>query len=206
MNRPALLCDIGNVLVSFDFTVAAQRCAEFCPHPPGALLSRLDGIKEPYERGELSDADFIHLASRALEFKGSPESLVKIWCDIFEENRAMKSTLTQFAASSDRLFLLSNTNGLHKDYLFDQFPIFQLFKSGIYSYSAKCAKPDRQIFEMAIQHCDLEPEQTLYVDDLEANLVTARAMGFQTHLYSLKNHTAFELVLEEWKASVGLSS
>ena len=56
MSQPAILSDIGNVLVSFDFTLAARRAAEHCPHPPEHLLTRLDSIKLPYENGEMDDA------------------------------------------------------------------------------------------------------------------------------------------------------
>jgi putative hydrolase of the HAD superfamily len=164
----------------------------------------LDGIKQPYEKGDLDDVEFVARAVEALEFRGSKEEFVQIWCEIFEENHAMKASLAGCTSSSERLFLLSNTSGLHKDYLFEQYSIFQFFRGGVYSYSAKCAKPDRQIFEMAIKQFDLHPEVTLYVDDLEANLVTARALGFQTHLYRLNDHSAFESTLEKWKASVGM--
>lgn len=206
MKQPALLCDIGNVLVSFDFGLAATRCARFCDQPSHALLSCLDGIKQPYERGDIDDAEFVVRAIEALGFSGTQEEFATIWCEIFEENHAMKASLAGFSSYSERLFLLSNTSGLHKDYLFESYDVFRLFRGGIYSYSAKCAKPERQIFEIAIQQFDLHPEATLYVDDLEANLVTAKELGFQTHLYCLNNHSAFEVALDEWKVSVGLSS
>ena len=70
MSQPAILSDIGNVLVAFDFTIAARRCAEFSPFPPEKLLTRLDPIKVPYENGDMDDATFVSEATKLLEFQG----------------------------------------------------------------------------------------------------------------------------------------
>lgn len=204
MPAAALLSDIGNVLVSFDFRIAAERCAEFCPFPPEALFSRLDGIKQPYESGALDDDEFLAQAAAALKFSGTRARLAEIWCEIFQENTAMESTLAGLRGAVP-LYLLSNTNGLHKEHLFRTCPVLRHFQGGVYSYSARCAKPERRIFEMAVDELSLEPARTLYVDDLEPNLETAAAMGFQTHLYHLDDHPAFERALADWKTREGLA-
>jgi len=197
MSEPVILCDIGNVLVAFDFTVAARRCAEHCPFPADQLFHRLDMIKGPYEGGEMDDAAFVQEAMTALEFQGSCAEFQKIWCEIFTENKAMQGTLTALSGKLP-MFLLSNTSGLHKDYLFETYSIFRLFQGGVYSYSARCSKPGSRIFELTAQQLKLDPQKTLYIDDLEANVATARELGFKTHLYDLKDHQSFERDLQAW--------
>jgi putative hydrolase of the HAD superfamily len=203
MIGPALLSDIGNVLVSFDFSIAAERCARHCPYPASALFNKLDNIKLPYENGEISDDVFVSKAIRALEFQGSQEQFIEIWCEIFQENMQMENTLARFHGTLP-MFLLSNTSGLHKRHLFASYSIFRHFQDGIYSYSAGCSKPGKQIFEVAINSLGLDPCNTFYVDDLEANLETAMNMGFHTHLYQMGDHAAFEQGFAAWLLSRGV--
>jgi FMN phosphatase YigB (HAD superfamily) len=197
MSSPAILSDIGNVLVAFDFKIAAQRCAAVCPFAPEQLFTRLDSIKLPYENGDMDDATFVSEAMRLLEFRGDAALFQQIWCEIFTENEAMDRTLAAWAGRFP-MYLLSNTSGLHKDYLLGTFGIFSHFQSGVYSYSAKCSKPDAVIFEKTAAELDLDPGQTFYIDDLEANIATARRLGFQTHLYRMDDHAALERELEAW--------
>ncbi|MEQ1750553.1 MAG: HAD-IA family hydrolase [Prosthecobacter sp.] len=199
-----ILSDIGNVLVAFDFTVAAQRCAERSPFPAEALLHRLDGIKLPYEDGAMDDVAFVREAMAALEFSGTAAEFEQIWCEIFTENAAMATTLSSLSGKLP-MHLLSNTSGLHKNYLLRTFGIFSHFQDGVYSYSARCSKPGEEIFHHTIAKLDLDPAQTFYIDDLPANIATAERLGFRTHLYDLNNHPALEQALNDWLAEVGLS-
>ena len=199
MSQPAILSDIGNVLVSFDFTIAARRAAEVCPYPAEKLLTRLDSIKLPYENGDMDDATFIREAMRLLEFGGDEALFRQIWCEIFAENAAMERSLASLNGKWP-LHLLSNTSGLHKDYLLGTFGIFRHFESGVYSYSAKCSKPDASIFHVTIKELGLDPRQTFYIDDLEANIATARELGFHAHHYQMADHQAFEQDLACWLA------
>ncbi len=51
------------------------------------------------------------------------------------------------------------------------------------------------MYEQAIERFGLVPGETLYIDDLPANIETGKAMGFQTHQYDLNNHAAFLAVI-----------
>lgn len=201
MSRPAILSDIGNVLVSFDFRIAARRAAEHCPYPAEQLMSRLDSIKLPYENGDMDDDTFVREAIGLLGFQGGEGLFRQIWCEIFEPNHVMDATLAK-AAGRLPMFLLSNTSGLHKEHLLGSFDIFRHFQGGVYSYSAKCSKPDASIFRVAVDELDLDPSSTFFIDDLAANIATAHELGFQCHQYRLGEHEALEQQLNSWLSSV----
>jgi glucose-1-phosphatase len=193
----ALLSDIGNVLVSFDFCPAAARFAERCPFSTDEVLRVLDPLKVPLESGGLMGDEFVRRGMETIHFDGSPAEFTTIWCDIFQTNTAMEHTLTSLPADLPR-YLLSNTSDLHKEYLFREFPIFSHFSDGVYSYLARSMKPDEAIFRTAIDSLGLVPEETLFVDDLEPNIATAQQLGFVTHHYDLNTHHAFEATLQSW--------
>lgn len=203
MPGPVLLSDIGNVLTFFDFSIAAQRVSERCPFPPEALSERLEDIKGPFENGDMDDATFVRAAIQALEFEGTAADFEAIWCDIFTENEAMKHSLAPLVGKVP-MKLLSNTSGLHKDHLLRSFDIFRPFSGGVYSYSAKCSKPGEKIFQVTIRELDLDPAQTFYIDDLEANIATAHKLGFQTHHYHASRHAQLEADLATWARNSGV--
>ncbi len=202
---PALLFDIGNVLVSFDFSIAAARLAQHTSLTPSQIIEAIAPMKDPLESGRLSDADFVAQSMAAIQFRGSAEEFSHIWCDIFALNEPMARTLA--ALPSDiPAYLLSNTSGLHQRHLFATFPIFTCFQGGVYSHEARCMKPDESIFHIAAEQLALNPEETFYIDDLVANIETGRRLGFVSHLYDLKDHTALDVALTQWLSNTSHSS
>ena len=51
---------------------------------------------------------------------------------------------------------------------------------------------------------DLDPARTFYIDDLEANIATAKRLGFRTFHYSFVKHPQLEAELNEWLAAQGI--
>jgi len=203
MSRPVLLSDVGKVLIDFDFSVAARRLADRCPHPAETVLTLFDGIKLPYEDGRMDDKSFVEQALALTGFNGTAPEFEAIWCEIFTQNEPMKATLEALAGRLP-MYLLSNTSGLHKDFFLRTFPIFKPFKSGVYSYSARCSKPGEEIFRKTIAELDLDPARTFYIDDLTANIATAARLGFQTFHYSFAKHRGLQQELEAWLSAQGI--
>lgn len=195
----ALLFDIGNVLVRFDFTLAAQRFAAQSEATTEQVLSLLSPFKDDLESGRISDDDFIAQSMARIGFRGPREEFIRIWSDIFTENAPMTSVVEQLAAEHP-LYLLSNTSGLHKEWLFANFPVFRHFKGGIFSHEARSMKPHEPIFHAAVESFGLDPASTLYIDDLADNIATGRRLGLVTHHYHPDEHPTFESALQAWRA------
>lgn len=197
MPSPALLFDIGNVLVRFDFTAAAQRFAAQSESTAEEVLALLSPFKDDLESGRISDDDFIAQSISKIGFRGARHEFVSIWSDIFTENTPMIEAVAQLAVTHS-LYLLSNTSGLHKDWLFEKYDVFRHFAGGIYSHEAGAMKPHDSIFEAAVKTFGLDPVRTLYIDDLPDNIATGKRLGFVSHLYHPDKHADFELALKDW--------
>lgn len=203
MPGPALLCDIGNVLVSFDFTEAAERFASRSRLTRDEVLSALDPLKVPLESGQLGGDEFVRRGMELIGFGGSPGEFRHIWCDIFGPNPAMEQTIARLAPRLP-LFLLSNTSDLHKDHLLSEFSIFSHFSGGVFSHLARSMKPDEAIFRIAIEQLDLDPALTFYLDDLAPNIATARRLGFRCHHYHSARHEEAVTALDAWLTATPL--
>ena len=152
-------------------------------------------MKLHYEDGQLSRAGFLERVFKFLQFRGGEADFQKAWQGIFTPNEPMVSLVRQLH-SSFPLYLLSNTNCMHVEGLFRDFEFFSLFRGGTYSHVARASKPGRRIFEIACEEHGLAPASTFFIDDLPANVATARELGFHTHQYHPDRHEALLRALE----------
>lgn len=86
------------------------------------------------------------------------------------------------------VYLLSNTNPIHINGRIKQYfcaggkSMSDYFDGVVLSYEAKAAKPSIKIFEYAMSHLGIIPQETLFLDDSQKNLDAALTCGFGTAL------------------------
>ncbi|MEQ1861840.1 MAG: HAD family phosphatase [Chthoniobacteraceae bacterium] len=186
----AFLFDIGNVLLRFDFTLAARKiAAQSDVSDPVEALALIDRVKPAYEDGQIDRAAFLRGAADAIGFRGTDADFIAAWEEIFELNEPMAALVAQLAPRFP-LYLLSNTNDIHHAYFTRRYPVFAHFRGGTFSHVVRASKPGREIYEIACREHGLEPATTFFIDDLLPNIETARALGFQTHHYHAAQHAA----------------
>ncbi len=200
-NPRSFLFDIGNVICSFDFTAMSSRLLARGSNPEAALFTGFAAIKDAYESGHSSDREFVSAAMESTGFTGSPGEFIRIWCEIFTENSEMTGLIKALAERGHNLYLLSNTNELHLDYLQRQFPAFSYFSDGIYSHRVGILKPHEQIYRVALEQLSLNAEQTLYIDDLPENIQAGKLLGLTCHRYLSHRHND----LIKWLTSAGIT-
>jgi putative hydrolase of the HAD superfamily len=192
------LFDIGNVLLKlhFDRFHTAVLGAPDTPLPP-ALLD----IRGPYEAGEIDDHQFVNHSLEHLPVSLTPEQFTAAWQDIFTANEPMWEVVRQLKQQGHRLILFSNTNNLHTTSFLKRFQGFDHFDHHHFSQEVKAMKPERAFYQKAIEQYQLDPAETIYLDDLAENITTGREFGFACWQYDLNEHPA----CLEWLASRGLS-
>lgn len=190
----AMLFDIGNVILRFDFAIAIRRIAVHCERSDSVeVLAAIERIKSGYEEGQIDRASFLRGAFDALRYRGEEDEFVAAWEDIFEPNPPMLALIERLHGRLP-LYLLSNTSDIHLEYVLRSYPIFARFTGGVYSHLARAMKPAAAIYQTAIRDLGLEPASTFFIDDLLPNIEAARALGFHAHHY---HHDQHELLLAE---------
>lgn len=87
-----------------------------------------------------------------------------------------------------KVYLLSNTNPIMwhsriaQEFAQDGLCREDYFDGMITSFEARALKPDAQIFRHAIEHLNIDPEETIFFDDSQSNLDTASTLGLYTAL------------------------
>jgi len=197
MKIGALIFDIGNVVILFDWQAAEDQLRSRSGNGRTSTREDIRGLINRFEVGEIPQQVFVTMAARAIGFQGDEEEFIAIFSNIFYPNPPMERSIQRLATRFP-LYLLSNTSELHLAYLQRNFKVLQHFADGVYSFHAKCAKPDRKIFQVAVKQFEVTPESTVYIDDLEANVRSASDLGFHAIRYEWREHVEFERRLAEF--------
>lgn len=187
-----IIFDYGNVIFQIDFNRVAQawqklgitNAHEFYGH------RQQDDVFNALERGQISNADF---RNRIRELTHQPqltdEQIDAAWNAIFVGIPKGNHELLLNIKRHYRTFLLSNINAIHFDYvhkyLKSDFGIDNnddMFEKVYYSHLMGKRKPDAEIFEQVLQENNLNPAETLFIDDSPQHLETGKRLGLQTYL------------------------
>jgi putative hydrolase of the HAD superfamily len=97
-----------------------------------------------------------------------------------------------------RTFLLSNTNAIHIDYFkeylnktFGHNPLPDMFEQTWFSHEIGERKPNVSAYQKVLKLGKLDASETLFIDDLYANIEGARKAGL--HAYHLQNESISQL-------------
>ncbi|MCK9255804.1 MAG: HAD-IA family hydrolase, partial [Bacteroidales bacterium] len=86
-----------------------------------------------------------------------------------------------------KIFLLSNTNQIHYEYYNSIFKkefgfksLDSIFEKAYYSHQIGYRKPDFKAFEFVLKNSQLEPKETIFIDDNKENIEVANQIGIKT--------------------------
>lgn len=78
---------------------------------------------------------------------------------------------------------LSNAPKDRTEYLEKRYHFLRYFDFGLFSFQAKCLKPDQRIYKKFMQKFRLKPSQITFIDDRQDNLDAAKKLGIKTILF-----------------------
>jgi putative hydrolase of the HAD superfamily len=182
MEATWFLFDLGNTVIKLAYErVLAAICSD-------ASMSRdelVELLEEPgayrdMERGAVSFYEFYEFLCDHAGYRGSIREFHAIWCDFFDGIVPGMEELLERIRERYRIAYLSNSNEIHAELIPTQFAaIFRKDEPFVFSHRLKVAKPDPDIFRLALDSIGSTPQNTIFIDDLLENVVAARAIGMQ---------------------------
>jgi len=85
-------------------------------------------------------------------------------------------------------YCLSNISPEFYQHLNSKHDLFNLFDGIVISGEENTAKPGNKIFEIILNRYQLKAEETLFIDDNQANTETAEKLGIKTVTFARKKH------------------
>jgi FMN phosphatase YigB (HAD superfamily) len=186
-----LIFDLGGVILdlSVDQTMEQfsalsgldkQRVKDLYASTPGF---------EEYEKGLMSDKDFRDFVRAVFAVQSSDEEIDTCWNAMLLGFPIRKLNLLQSLKKNFSVYLLSNTNNIHVNYINQiMLPgithpgnsLESYFHRAYYSHIMKKRKPNADIFEQVLNENSLLAHETLFLDDNLPNIEGAKQLGIQT--------------------------
>lgn len=94
------------------------------------------------------------------------------------------SLLRRLRDAGRRQVFLSNMPAPYADHLEAEHGFLSWFDDGLFSARVKAIKPEPEIFAMAAERFGVPPAELLFFDDMRANVLAARAAGWQAELFT----------------------
>lgn len=184
-----IIFDFGGVILDIDYPATSKAFRHL--FGDGVEYSQLNqgDLFDRFERGEITPAEFRADLRQAAEVSDiSDEMIDQAWNAMLGGIPLARIRLLRELGKCKRLFLLSNTNAIHKQ-AFDQTllevlgeGVFEgLFEAAYYSHLIGRRKPEAEAFNLLIERHDLQPERTLFIDDSPQNIQGAEAVSLKCH-------------------------
>ena len=192
-NIKNIVFDLGGVLINLDFERAfkAFKKAGFVDIESQLQSFSREGIFDQFELGEISEDEFRSAIKERANVMLTDQEIDDMWNLILMDIPREKLELILNLRGKYMVYLLSNTNKTHWDYIcqnafnYHGFRVEDYFEETFLSFEMHLAKPDKAIFEKMLNDANLIAEETLFIDDSEANCRAAEELGIHVHHYHI---------------------
>ena len=188
-NIKNIIFDLGKVLLNLDFNasiVAFQKLGL-----SKDVLDNQHAYSDPVfyelEVGKVSPEEFCSRVRKVLKNQDAADNQIEdAWYAMILDIPANRVKVVQELAKNYNVYLFSNTNKIHIDRLHKAFKAEHgidfpsLFVKDYYSHEIHERKPDISSYQKVIELSGVNPDETVFIDDLEKNILGAQKAGLKT--------------------------
>ncbi|KAF9083166.1 hypothetical protein BGX29_002833 [Mortierella sp. GBA35] len=191
MSLKALIFDLGNVLLRLDQSATANGFKSLgATNFPTLSQHHHSTTIVDFETGKITPQEFRSAIRASI---GLPDTVTDTQFD-----QAWNAMLLDFPVGRLQLmktlkkdygykvFLLSNTNEIHIEYVdkvclkdYEEASLDPFFDKVYYSHGIGFRKPSKEAFEHILKEQGLEAREVLFLDDMPENVEAAKACGLQ---------------------------
>jgi HAD superfamily hydrolase (TIGR01509 family) len=188
-NIQHLIFDFGGVIINIDYALTQKAFMDLGLENFDDLYSKSkqDGLFDILETGHLSPAGFREKIRQLSGRDLSDSSIDNAWNAMLLDIPFERVALLEKLKRQHSIYLLSNTNEIHIEEFLKQIdrqhglePFHALFHKIYFSSRVGMRKPNREIFELVLDENELDPAETLFIDDSIQHIEGARKIGLQT--------------------------
>jgi putative hydrolase of the HAD superfamily len=176
----AIIFDNNGVLTLSDRENTVSNFAKYFEIDESDLHAVFDKFAEKMDDGSESTLQFYQKIASHFGKGFDPVELRKVHIESYKPKEKMRELVLSLKNNYDVALLTNygdayeeaNENVWHHDDLFDNDRQFV-------SYKLKMKKPNRDIYEHVLLKLGYKPNETVFIDDRESNLVPARELGMK---------------------------
>jgi putative hydrolase of the HAD superfamily len=191
----AIIFDLGNVIVPFDFKRGYAAMEPVCCYPAAEIPKRIGAtdLVRRFESGHVAPEEFVREISATLSMNVDYERFCEMFSTIFLPDTLIPESLLQGLRARYRLLLLSNTNAIHWPMLERTYPLLGQFHDRVLSFEVGRLKPEPEIFREAVSRAGCRPEECFFTDDVEAYVAGAKREGIDAVRFESQEQIEQEL-------------
>lgn len=202
-----IIFDLGGVIINIDYNLTAKAFQEMGIENFEQLFSqaRQSQLFDLYEKGKISSAEFREAIKKIIGNNYTDELIDKAWNALLLDIPPQRLQLLENVKLKYNTYLLSNTNDIHIEtfnvYLKQTFEIPSLeayFHKLYLSYKVGMRKPDAEIFQLVLSENNLNPAETLFIDDSIQHIESAKKIGIQAHWLDVTKQSVIDLFREDF--------
>lgn len=205
-NIEAIIIDYGDVIFDLDFQKAKEAFIALGIENVDVFYDHLqqNHLFDQFDMGKISPHEFRQGIREVIQaFHLTDEEVDKAYNALLVGVPKGRHELLLKLKDKYRTFLLSNNNAIHYEWIMDYLNREYGLKDGNNSFFEKCyyshlmgkRKPNPDIFQQVIEENQLNPENTLFLDDSPQHIARAKQLGLKTVLLTRENN--FEKIAQQ---------
>lgn len=186
-----LIFDLGNVILNIDTKLSEKAFAQYGMTNFSELytLAAQNELFDRLEVGSITEKEFYDEFRRVTGCKLPDKTLEECWDALIMDFPTARIEMLKRLKQEGkyRTFILSNTNIIHYRFYTALLKrvhgvdgLESLVEQAYFSHEIGLKKPNRDIFDYVVEHSHIKPEESIFIDDNEANIKAANALGFNT--------------------------
>ena len=184
-----IIFDFGGVIIDIDEQLTVNEFAKLGFADPSKATSKefIDLVRK-FEKGIFTPDVFRNKLRDFLDISATDQEIDDAWNALLFDIPAERLKIIENVKKNYNIYLLSNSNEIHYDLYvrdlqlrFDYNEFGELFHKAYFSFDLHLSKPEEEIFEFVMYQEDLDPAETLFIDDRADNIEAAAKLGFQTY-------------------------
>lgn len=184
-----IIFDLGNVLIKYDpFSFIKQNIKVENQENFYNIVFKGEEW-EALDRGTITSNEAIIRLSKKIPQE--EKNINKLFSNSIQDVLFLDKTNLEYVKSLKskdyKLYILSN---FHKDgfnYVENMYKLSRIFDEKVISYDCHLLKPEAAIYSLILSKYNLKPEETIFIDDSQNNIIASQKMGIQgIHLKNMK--------------------
>lgn len=168
----------GHLLKDF-----ANNLSEKCGRDKVKIEKIFREAEFPYETGQIIPELFWDEFRKKLEINLAKEEIQSIFLNSYVINDQILE-LAKKMKKKYKLILLTNNYEDLFDFIKENYKLEQYFDHMFSSSKIKDKKPNKETFKLVIDKLKINPEEAIFVDDKEKNIIGAQKIGLKTIHFS----------------------
>jgi len=191
----ACLFDVGGVLEITPATGFRHRWAARLLRESGEFERLLEELWSPGATGALTLEQIEHRTAQVLNLtRATVRDLMNdAWVEYLGTLNQELATFVRNLRPRYKTGIVSNSFVGAREREQDAYGFHELFDVIVYSHEVGYLKPDPRIYRLACEQLAVSPDDVVFVDDLDANVEAARAVGMTGIVFADNDQVLSEL-------------